>query len=65
MRTPVFGVRTAHATRAICEPLRRRTAIATASLRRACERYARMRSQSPFAAAVAHKSDASRTPCGR
>eukprot|EP00974_Lingulodinium_polyedra_P043827 4208167-Lingulodinium_polyedra.AAC.1 len=37
MRTPVFGVRVARAKRAICEPLRRRAAIATVSLCSVCK----------------------------
>eukprot|EP00974_Lingulodinium_polyedra_P049038 4713686-Lingulodinium_polyedra.AAC.1 len=37
MQTPLFGVRTVRAMRAICEPPRRRTTIATASLCNVCK----------------------------
>eukprot|EP00974_Lingulodinium_polyedra_P087007 8434064-Lingulodinium_polyedra.AAC.1 len=50
MRTPKTGVRMECATRAICEPLRRRTVIAIASLCSVCKRYTMLRLRSLSAA---------------
>eukprot|EP00974_Lingulodinium_polyedra_P052182 5020087-Lingulodinium_polyedra.AAC.1 len=64
MRTPVFGVRAARATRAIRKPPRQQTLDSTAVFCVAFEqRYTQMRSNTTFAATVARKSQRTRTPC--